>query len=55
MAEATTEGAVSGSGEYTLVLHTLPAGILVPNVSPFVLKLETYMRMAGINYTVSYS
>ncbi|XP_042867423.1 uncharacterized protein LOC122250153 [Penaeus japonicus] len=30
-----------------VLVHTLPKGRLAPNVSPFVLKLETYLRLAN--------
>ncbi len=34
----------------TVVLHMLPRAKTRPNGSPFVLKLETFLRVAGINY-----
>lgn len=37
----------------TVVLHQLKRGKFTPCVSPFALKLETYLRMAGISYRVS--
>ncbi|EFX87090.1 hypothetical protein DAPPUDRAFT_192692 [Daphnia pulex] len=33
-----------------VLLHQLDRGIFTPSISPFPLKLETYMRMAGISY-----
>ncbi len=36
-----------------LVLHSFERGKTCPNISPFVLKLETYLRMAGIPYEVN--
>jgi len=35
-----------------VIVHTTPAGKIVPNCSPFVLKLETYLRMANIKYQI---
>ncbi len=35
-----------------LILHSFDRGKTCPNVSPFVLKLETYLRMADIPYLV---
>jgi hypothetical protein len=35
-----------------VLLHQLDRGIFTPSISPFPLKLETYMRMAGISYEV---
>ena len=35
-----------------LTLFQFPAGFNVPNPSPFCLKLETYLRMAGLPYRV---
>lgn len=40
------------SGSNGLVLCQLPAGLGLPNSSPFCLKLETWLRFAGIDYTV---
>ncbi|KAJ6648965.1 Failed axon connections like [Pseudolycoriella hygida] len=34
-----------------VILHSTDRGKLCPNASPFVLKLETYLRMAEIPYT----
>jgi hypothetical protein len=34
-------------------LFQFPRTRLVPNASPFALKLETYLRFAGFNYQVS--
>ena len=36
----------------TVVLHQFPRGKITPSASPFCLKLETYLRMAGIQYEV---
>ena len=36
-----------------LILHSLPRGKCIPSPSPFVLKLETYFRMADIPYQVN--
>lgn len=33
-----------------VILHQLPRGKFTPSISPFPLKLETYLRMAGIRY-----
>ena len=35
-----------------VILHQLPRGKLTQSVSPFSLKLETYLRMADIPYQV---
>lgn len=35
-----------------LKLFQFPAGFNVPNVSPFCLKAETYLRMTGLDYQV---
>ena len=35
-----------------VILHSVPRGVTVPQISPFALKLETYMRMAKIPYEV---
>jgi glutathione S-transferase len=35
-----------------VILHQLKRGKTVPNLSPFALKLETYLRMANIPYQV---
>nr|CAH0109178.1 unnamed protein product [Daphnia galeata] len=37
-------------GEDVVVLHQLDRGVFTPNISPFPLKLETYLRMANITY-----
>nr|CAH0109212.1 unnamed protein product [Daphnia galeata] len=37
-------------GEDVVVLHQLDRGVFTPNISPFPLKLETYLRMANIPY-----
>ena len=38
-----------------LKLFQFPAGMNVPNLSPFCLKVETYLRMAGLEYQVKTS
>jgi hypothetical protein len=35
-----------------VILHQFERGKFTPNVSPFPLKLETYLRMTGIPYEV---
>jgi hypothetical protein len=35
-----------------VLLHQLDRGIFTPSISPFPLKLETYLRMADIPYEV---
>lgn len=42
------------AGEDVVVLHIFPRGHHVPNLSPFVIKLETYLRMANIPYVVDF-
>ncbi|XP_068223453.1 failed axon connections homolog [Palaemon carinicauda] len=41
-------------GKDVVVLHLFPRGRYCPNVSPFVVKLETYLRMAGISYELDF-
>ncbi len=36
-----------------VILHQFPRGLRCPSPSPFALKLETYIRMAGIPYKVN--
>ena len=36
----------------TVVLHQFPRGKITPSISPFCLKLETYLRVAAIPYEV---
>ena len=43
----------SGYPPDKVVLFQFPRGPGYPSLSPFVLKLETYLRMAGIPYIVS--
>ncbi|XP_021948446.1 failed axon connections homolog isoform X2 [Folsomia candida] len=40
----------STSPKDVVILHTTPRGVLTPCISPFALKLETYLRMAKIPY-----
>ncbi|KAK8394504.1 hypothetical protein O3P69_006587 [Scylla paramamosain] len=42
------------AGQDVVVLHMFVRGKNLPNLSPFVLKLETYLRMADIKYEVDY-
>ena len=35
-----------------VILHQFPPGKKIPNVSPFCLKLETWLRMSDIRYEV---
>ena len=37
-----------------VILHQFNRGAVTPSPSPFVLKLETYLRMANIPYEVNY-
>lgn len=39
-------------GQDKVILHQFNKGGVTPSPSPFVLKLETYLRMAGIPYEV---
>ncbi|RXG69905.1 hypothetical protein Avbf_05869 [Armadillidium vulgare] len=36
------------AGQDVVVLHGFPRSKVCPNLSPYVLKLETYLRVAGI-------
>ena len=36
----------------TIILHQYPRGLRAPSPSPYSLKLETWLRMAGIPYKV---
>lgn len=47
MAAAALEGK---DGSNVVILHQLKRGKLTPCISPFALKLETYLRIAGIAY-----
>lgn len=42
----------SEAGKDVVVLHMSRRGYSCPSLSPFVLKLETYLRMAEIPYQV---
>ena len=37
----------------TIVLHQFPAMLGLPNASPFCMKLETFLRLADLDYTVA--
>ncbi|MDX2144899.1 MAG: glutathione S-transferase family protein [Rhodospirillaceae bacterium] len=37
----------------SIVLHQFAPMFGLPNPSPFCIKLETYLRMAGLNYTIA--
>lgn len=50
MAAAALEGK---DGSNVVILHQLKRGKLTPCISPFALKLETYLRIAGIAYQVN--
>ncbi|CAK9297907.1 unnamed protein product [Gordionus sp. m RMFG-2023] len=39
----------------TVQIYGLPAGRNIPSLSPYVLKLETYLRMAKIPYKIDFS
>jgi hypothetical protein len=51
--KTTTKMAAASVGNDLVVLHQLKRGKLTPCISPFALKLETYLRMAGIPYQVN--
>ena len=36
-----------------VIVHQFNRGTVTPNPSPFVIKLETYLRMANIPYEVN--
>ena len=36
-----------------VILHQFPRGLHAPSASPFVMKLETWLRMAGVPYQVN--
>lgn len=38
-----------------VILHQFPRGTVIPSISPFVLKLETYLRMSKIPYENDFS
>ena len=40
-------------GKNVVVLHQIQRGKHTPSISPFPLKLETYLRMANIPYEVT--
>jgi hypothetical protein len=40
--------------ENVVILHQMDRGVFAPSISPFPLKLETYLRMAGIPYQVKH-
>lgn len=42
----------TAAGRDVVVLHQFLPGTTVPNTSPFALKLETFLRMAGITYVI---
>ncbi|KAK8754398.1 hypothetical protein OTU49_016061 [Cherax quadricarinatus] len=44
----------NNAGKDFVVLHMFPRGHFSPSLSPFVVKLETYLRMAEIPYQVDY-
>ena len=43
----------AAAGKNVVILHQFPRGKFVPNMSPYALKLETYLRMSGIPYEVT--
>ena len=43
---------MSSAERDVVILHQFPRGRLTPSTSPFVMKLETYLRMADIKYEV---
>ena len=45
----------AGTVADTLILHTFPRSRHIPTLSPFCLKLETYLRMVNLSYTPSFN
>ena len=45
----------NNAGENVVVLHMLPRGRHTPNPSCYPLKLETYLRIAGIKYITDFT
>ncbi|XP_071545471.1 failed axon connections homolog [Panulirus ornatus] len=43
------------AGKDMVVLHCLPRGRITPHLSPFVMKLETYLRLAKIPYKLDFT
>lgn len=43
----------NAAGKDVVVLHQFWRGKYCPNMSPYVLKVECFMRLAGIKYVVS--
>ncbi len=45
----------NNAGKDKVVLHMFPRSKYRPNPSPFPMKFETYLRMAGIEYEVDFT
>ena len=40
--------------KYTIILHQYSRGLRAPSLSPYALKLETWLRIANISYEVAF-
>ncbi len=44
----------ANAGKDVVILHMLPRGKLSPNISPYPVKLETFLRMAEIKFETDF-